>query len=153
MLFMNTYDDYDFDDCIEYEGETYIYKLLYFTYYDENTKKLIELCEYTDSDEIFSYVDSNIETDVEQCVKQIKDDIQNGYFTGLCVHTITIEIISSYKQIDVDDWDGKSFINSHDTETEEIELSNDELNNIITDSNEIDVDYLTQICQNYIDDM
>ena len=153
MLFMNTYDDYDFDDCIECEGETYIYKLLYFTYYDENTKKLIELCEYTDSDEIFSYTDSNIENDIEKCIKQIKDDIQNEYFTGLCVHTITIEIISSYKQIDVDDWDGKSFINSHDTETEEIELSDDELNNIITDSNEIDVDYLTQICQNYIDDM
>lgn len=150
---MNTYDDYDFDDCIECEGETYIYKLLYFTYYDENTKKFIELYEYTDSDEIFSYVDSNIETDVEQCVKQIKDDIQNGCFTGLCVHTITIEIISSYKRIDVDDWDGKSFINSHDTETEEIELNDDELSNMITDSNEIDVDYLTQICQNYIDDI
>lgn len=153
MLFMNTYDDYDFDEFIEYEGETYIYKLLYFTYYDENTKKFIELYEYTDSDEIFSYTDSNIENDIEKCVKQIKDDIQNGCFTGLCVHTITIEIISSYKQIDVDDWDGKSFINSHDTETEEIELNDDELSNMITDSNEIDVDYLTQICQNYIDDI
>lgn len=130
MLNESDWDDYgyDYEDNTP-QGETYTYKVDYYTYYKDSNEKEVPVCEKELVDLYDLPIDDTAEPDMEaeSIKKTIDAEVNDGQYPGLWVHHIVVYIDSTYKQVDVDDWEGTSYVIKEDSgfDSEELELPDD----------------------------
>lgn len=147
LIFMEQDDDYNDWDLNTYDYETYYYTVIYFTYYKDKYNFETPLIELDES------VDDNIPMDddtdpikyIEKQEVKINEEVINGAFPGLWVHTITIPIESNYEQVDVDRWFGSSKVDVDNISYESTELPMPDN----YDEDDYDVEYLADYAENY----
>ena len=140
-------EDYDDWNLTSYDYETYYYTVSYFTYYKDKYNFETPLIELDES------VDDNIPMDddtdpikyIEKQEVKINEEVINGSFPGLWVHTITIPIESNYEQVDVDRWFGSSKLDVDNISYESTELPMPD----DYDEDDYDVEYLADYAENY----
>jgi hypothetical protein len=105
----------------------FTYKVDYYTYYRDKENYELNVATIIKNDDIFNYVDngSEVETEVEQLITEIDNAVIAGDYPGLYKHSIVIDDLTTYHQIDVDDFVGNSFIDDSYYDSDEVALPDD----------------------------